>query len=181
MISVFSNTFCQNILRYDTINIISVKKVDTSNDKIYESAKVFFINGSYYHGNNFPFLSLKAKCNEKKNDKLFYLDYLPAINSKSINTLNKVLKKGIFYRITPYDIPFNNEKLLLSNETKFLLDCIQTENKSTYLISEQKIIAAFLIVNCGVELGVHDVIFCTYKVVTSQTPVLLNVADFIKN
>jgi len=180
LIFVCGNSYCQFFLQYDTINIITLKKVDTTNNKIYESEKIFCIKGIYYHGNNSPFLSLKTKCNEKKIDKLFNLNYAPIVNYKSINELNKRLKKNIFQRITPFDELSKITSLSLSNETKFIIDCLLTENKNIYLISEQKVVAAFFILDCGIELGVHDVIFCPQKVITSQTPVLLNVTNFIK-
>jgi len=174
-----TNSYSQYNVQYDTVNIIRIKRVDTPSNKIYESSTVFFIGGVYYHGNNFPFASLKAKCPEKEKNKLFYLEYSPLINLNSIHILKTRLKKKNFQRIDTIPNVSINNNTILSKETTSFLNCVLLNNKKVYLVSEQKVIAAFLLLDCGVELGVHDSIFCRENVNTSATVVLLNVTDII--
>lgn len=184
IIYVLSLLFCNNItaqkveLYYDTINIISIHRINTKSNAIIESSKIFWFNNTFYQFNNFPFEVLKTKCSVEKKDNMFYAGFLPIINRKSIDNLNRKIKKNKYFRSDDV-ITKSNFVNQLTNESIEILNCLKNEENCFFLISEQKVIAAFLIIDCGFQDGVHDAIFCKDKLNTLQTPILLNVTKII--
>lgn len=176
---VSNKVSAQNVeLYFDTINIISIKRIDTNSNVISESSKIFFLNNTYYQANNSPFEVLKTKCSTKKKDKMFYAGYSPIINTKSINKLNRKIKKNRYYRCDDI-INKSNFAKRLANESIEIVNCLKGTADGVFLLSDQKAIAAFLIIDCSFEGGVHDAVFCKEKLSISKTPILLNVLEII--
>lgn len=177
---LFSNKVsAQNVELYlDTINIISIKRIDTNCNTVNESSKIFFFSNTYYQANNSPFEVLKAKCSTKKKDNMFYAGYSPITSLKSINKLNRKIEKNKYFKS---DDIINKSKLSnhLSIEAIEIINCLRDSKNGVFLVSEQKAIAAFLIIECSYIGGVHDAVFCKEKLNNSKTPILLNVIEII--
>lgn len=178
--TLFNNQVsAQNVeLYFDTINIISIKRIDTTSNVVSESSKLFFFNNTYYQANNSPFEVLKTKCSTKKKDNMFYAGYSPITNIKSINKLNRKIEKNKYFNcddIIKKPKFYNN----LSNESIEIINCLRATNNGVFLLSDQKAIAAFLIIECSYVGGVHDAVFCKEKLNNSKTPILLNVVEVI--
>jgi hypothetical protein len=177
---LFSNkVISQNVELYlDTINIINIKRVDTISNLVSESSKIFYFNNTYYQANNFPFEVLKAKCSTIKRDNMFYEGYAPITKLKSINKLNRKIQRNKYYKFNMIIYNSKNEKHL-SNESIEIINCLRDAKNGVFLLSEQKAIAAFLVIECTYFEGAHDAIFCKEKINISRTPILLNVIKII--
>lgn len=170
----------QNVELYlDTISIISIKKIDTMHNNSAESSNVFCFKKNFYQANISPFEVLKTTCPTKKNDNMFYVGYLPITNLKSIKKLNHVIEKNKYikyYTSSKKSISVNQ----LSQELIEIVSCLKEIENQVFLLSEQKAIAAFLIIDCSYNGGVHDAVFCKGKLNNAKTPILLNVLKIIK-
>jgi hypothetical protein len=169
----------QNVELYlDTINIINIRRIDTISKKVSESSRIFYFNNTYYQANNYPFEVLKTKCSTKNKDKIFYEGYASITNAKSINRLDRKLKKNIYFRCDKM-INKSNFTKQLANESMEIVNCLTNTQGGVFLLSDQKVIAAFIIIDCSFEGGVEDAVFCKDLLNIYKTPILLNVLVII--
>ncbi|GAA3945151.1 hypothetical protein GO495_31085 [Chitinophaga oryziterrae] len=165
-------------LHYDTVNIITVEPVDNANKEILSSTRYFYIKNQYYYGANFPFRYILSECNVLVDDFLFHTNYASLVNQKSVKNLVSVTDNAKRFDI---DYILSHPDHYATPELLNLIRCLKKESHQSIVVSEQRFIAAFFILECKTRRGVDSPpIFCNENTTSDHLPVFLNVVKIIK-
>lgn len=166
----------QVTLGYDTVNVITVKQVESASKKIFSSCRLFCIKDQYYYGENFPFSSMMSVCKTPKDD-LFNYDYTPLINKETVKKLLSALNKA---KYTDINYLLSHPEYHITPALTNLITCLKKENNEEFLVSEQRFVAAYIMLDCETRRGVTSPVFCESNTILNRLPVILNVLKIIK-
>ncbi len=166
----------QVTLGYDTVNVITVRQVESANKQILSSCRYFCIKNQYYYGQNFPFTSMMSVCKMPK-DELFYQDYTPIINKEAVKKLLSAVNKA---KSIDINYLLSHPEYHITPELTDLIACLKKESNQEFLVSEQRFIAAYLMLDCETARGVTSPVFCESNTILNRLPVILNVLKIIK-
>jgi len=166
----------QVTLGYDTVNIINVKQVESNKKLIISSCRIFCIKNKYYYGANFPFSSMLSNCKTLNENELFYQDFAPLINQAAMKKLFIALKNTASFDIDY----FSSHPLHLTPGLRNLILCLKEKTNQEFHVSEQRFVAAYMMLECETSRGIASPIFCENQVILNRLPVILNVIRIIE-
>jgi hypothetical protein len=159
-------------LRLDTVHIIGLIRLDSTSNKTIASSRFVVIGNMIADGSLIPFEALRCTSNDS-NNKLYFENFNPVIDEKSILELHKRVEKKKYITIDKF------RKRTGALELNKILDCIQPGDHTLIAMYDLEIVAAYFLFECEIKRSLDYPSICLGSLTTEKIPVFIKVVKYL--